>query len=93
LTQLQFLTTSFCSLFGGQQAANLYSARIFEVALIHGGQTSAFVFQLNFSEVVASSKLFTSDSTQEFKFVRTHIAAQQLLLFDPSHVLFSQVCI
>jgi hypothetical protein len=86
-------TTGFSSLFGGRQAADLYSATIFNVALIHGGTTSTFISHLSFSEVVADLKLFTCDTTPWFMFVRTHIAIQQFVVVDTSHVSFIQVCI
>ena len=91
LTQLLFRQQALVLYSAGQQAADIYSASIFKVALIYGTTTSTFVFQFCCSEVVTNSKLFTCDGTQLSNFLRTHIAIQQLLGFDTSHVLFIQV--
>ena len=79
LTQLLFRQQALVLYSAGQQAADIYSASIFKVALIYGTTTSAFVYQLNFSEVVALLSRSLVTQRKKLNSLRTHIATQQIV--------------
>ena len=79
MTQVLFRQRALVLYSAGQQAADIYSASIFGAALLYSATTSAFVYQLNFSEVVALLSRSLVTQRKKLNSLRTHIATQQIV--------------